>query len=539
MNAPRWTLGNLWKLWPGGRGWRRTLGGAALLLAGAPLAGTPLGAQPAGTAVSWLQLPVGCQVAAGSITAEGGEKPQVVACGGVGSFVFGKSSLHYSGDCTTVGATEVPSPIPVETTPSLPASFPCAGGHCLGRISARPWVAILDWPTAHGWSVAATIQEASDQRLDVKLYDLTATGALSQWVPSVSDLHVLFQLCALAAAPPGDRPLAVNLSFGRHKAVEPDCSLVPSLGCAVRQVLSQLAAEGILPVAAAGNHRELLFPASSPDVISAGALDLADYQSRQESRPSSQTPPSAQALMLGYGVYLSTPAENGGTPYWPAPPGSSYAAALLTGWLGGTLANGGRLPDPSPEQGARFTPLATANGFALAVNGVELAGSELEGPQTLFGRALGTIPLTRNQYADFTLALIGPAPPMPPLPVLYADAGNGPQPGVDPCVPCHGNRQQEGAPEGGTLFVDLTASGGLPPQMAPRSLWLRVGSAFYGFDRSQNTDLLALLAAGHVPGLAFSGVGGILPVGQQPSLVLVVRVSGTDYWHEIPIQLLP
>ena len=183
----------------GGRGWRRTLGGAALLLAGMPLAGTPLGAQAAGTAVSWLQLPVGCQFAAGSFTAAGGEKPQVVACGGVGSFVFGKSSLHYSGDCPTVGASEVPSPIPVETTPSLPASFPCAMGHCLGRSSARPWVAILDWPTAHGWSVAATIQEASDQRLDVKLYDLTMTGALSQWVPSVSDIHVLFQLCALAA----------------------------------------------------------------------------------------------------------------------------------------------------------------------------------------------------------------------------------------------------------------------------------------------------------------------------------------------------
>jgi hypothetical protein len=148
------------------------LGWAALLAGGAPL-GT-LAAQT----VDWLQLPAGCRT--GSITAAGGERPQAVACGNLGSFVFGRSGLHYDGPCATVGASEVPSPIPVEPAPRLPAAFPCAGGRCLGRSAGRPWVAILDWPTAHGWSVAATIREASDQRLDVQLYDLTATGALGQ-----------------------------------------------------------------------------------------------------------------------------------------------------------------------------------------------------------------------------------------------------------------------------------------------------------------------------------------------------------------------
>jgi hypothetical protein len=518
-----------------GRGWRewlRTLGWAALLAGGAPLGALA-------QTVDWLQLPVGCRT--GSITAAEGEKPQVVACGNLGSFVFGRSGLHYDGPCTTVGASEVPSPIPVEPAPRLPAAFPCAGGRCLGRSAGRPWVAILDWPTAHGWSVAATIREASDQRLDVQLYDLTATGALGQWVPSVSDLQVLYQLCALAAAPPGERPLAVNMSFGRHRTGEADCRTAgPSLGCAVSQVLSQLAAEGILPVAAAGNHREMLFPAASPNVVSAGALDLAEYQVRQESRPSSQTPSAAGALMLGYGVYLSTPAGNGGAPIWPAPPGSSYAAALFTGWFGGTLAGGGKLAVPFQEPGDRWTPVITGKGFALAWNGVPLPGSELlDGPQLLLARALGEAPVARAQHSDVTLRLTGPAGPIPELPVLYADAGNGPLPGVDPCVPCHGNGEIQGAPGGDTVLVDLSASGGLPSQMEPRSLWLRVGSAFYGFDRSYDAGLLATLAAGGFGSLALSGVSGIFPAGEQPSLVLVVRVGGMDYWHEVPIQLLP
>jgi hypothetical protein len=497
-------------------------------------AGTPLVALAAGP-VDWLQLPAGCQ--AGSITAEGGEKPQVVACGRVGSFVFGRSSLHYDGPCNTVGASEVPSPIPVEPAPRLPAAFPCAAGRCLGRsAAARPWVAILDWPTAHGWSVAAAIREASDQRVDVQLYNLAAAGTLGQWVPSVSDLHVLVQLCALAAAPPGDRPLAVNMSFGRHQAAGVDCASSPSLGCAVGQVLSRLAAEGTLPVAAAGNHRELLFPAASPDVVSAGALDLAKYQVGQESHPSSQTPQTVRALLPGYGVYLSTPAEDGGDPAWPAPPGSSYAAALFTGWLAGTLAGGGKLPDLSQPPGARFTPVATEKGFALAWNGVPLPGSELDGPQALLSRALGEAPLAGVPYPEVTLRLTGPAPAMPALPILYADAGNGPQPGVDPCVPCHGNGLQ-GELGADTVLVDLSSSGGLPAPIGPKSLWLRVGSAFYGFDRSRDAGLLARLAAGGLPSLALSGVSGIFPAGEQPSLVLVVNVGGTDYWHEVPIQL--
>jgi hypothetical protein len=523
MNAPLWRRASCW---------------LAIVLGGASAAA------PTPGSVAWIELTPGCPVAPGSVTGGAGEQPRVVACGGAGSFVFGKPGLRYSGDCPTVdGGTEIPPRIPVEPPPRSLESFPCSGGSCLGRSPGRPWVAILDWPTAHGWSVGATVREASDQRVDVELYDLTAAGSLGQWVPSVSDLHVLVQLCALeeaVRAHPGDRPLAVNMSFGRRVEGTGCAASGPSLGCSVSRVLSHLAVEeGIFAVAAAGNHHELLFPASSPGVISAGALDLTYLQQARTVRASTQTPLAAEALMLGYGIYLSAPSTaDGGDGYWPAPPGSSYASALLAGWLGGTLAGGGK-PTASPlREGARWAPVTTADGLALALDGVPLPGSELTGPRLLLDRAMGVVPVPLQAIGSVaTLQLTGPAPPPPGRSLLYADDGTGPQPGIDPCLPCRGGGSggSPGAPE--TVIVDLSSSGGLPPQMALVAVFLRVGKAAYAFDGSRDPALLAANAAGDLGELVLSGIGGVFRAGEQPSLLLVVNVGGSAYWHEVPIHM--
>jgi|GEM_PF-5571616 len=525
--------------------WHRALGGVLIVVFGGTPAGLAAGFQagmtqaPAAAPMGWLQLPPDCPVSSAILVPGNGEQPQVVACGGLGSFVFGKEGLHDDAPCGDLRqGSGAPSPIPVEPAPRLPAAFPCAGGNCLGRSAGRPWVAILDWPSEHGWSVAATIREASDQWVDVDLYDLTLGGSLDRWTPTVSDLHVLAQLCAVAEAAqqsPGDRPLAVNMSFGRLDT-GPCGSSDSGLGCSVGRVLSYLTEqEGILTVAAAGNDGEMLFPASSPDVISAGALDLSHFQVRREARASTQTPVQAEALMLGYGLHLSM---GDGSSGWPAPPGSSYAAALFTGWLSGTLAGGGQLPPPAALRGARWTPVPTPGGFALALNGAPLPGSGLQGPRRLLDRALGALPALPGG-ASATLWLTGPAPPPPPMrSLLYADTGNGPLPGVDPCVPCEGGgrRAAEGAE---TVVLDLSSSGSLPSGMELIAVWLRVGKQVYAFDRSRDPDLLASIATGKLDSLALSGVGGIFPADQQPSLVLVVSVGGPDYWHEIPIQLHP
>jgi hypothetical protein len=122
--------------------------------------------------------------------------------------------------------------------------------------------------------------------------------------------------------------------------------------------------------------------------------------------------------------------------------------------------------------------------------------------------------------------------------LLYADDGNGPLPGVDPCVPCEGTRQGAAA-SSGTVALDLSASGPLPGGMELIAVWLRVGQEVYAFDRSRDSDLLALIATGKLDNLVLSGVDGIFPADEQPSLVLVVSVGGPDYSHEIPIQLHP
>jgi hypothetical protein len=495
--------------------------------------------------VTWLHVPAGCPLSSGTILPGAQETPEVVACGGAGSFVFGNPGLRYvDAACGTVHSTsEVPTGIPEEPAPPLPPGFPCAGGSCLRHSADGPWVAMLDWPTEHGWSVAATIQEASDYRLGVQLYDLTRARLLGQPASPVSDLHVLLTLCVLAEAvreDSADRPVALNLSFGRHKGREA-CGAGPSLGCAITHVLSHLVVDkGIVAVAAAGNHREMLFPAASPDVLPAGALDLSHYQFAGEPRPSSQTPSAARALLLGYGLYLSTPGSNGETAYWAAPPGSSYAAALLTGWLGGYLASGGTLPVAPPgTTDAVWTPVPTAKGLALAYGPALLPGSELTGPRVLFERALGALPIAKEPPASFTLKLTGLAPARPALPVLYADDGNGPQPGVNPCLPCRigGGGGLRQSPD--TLVLDFSSSAGLPPQMDLQAIWLRVGAVFYRFDLSYDPAVRASFAAGRLLGLAFSGVSGILPAGEQPSLVLAVKVGNVTYWHEVPIHVLP
>lgn len=518
--------------------WRRALGPAMIVLSAAS---AEAGTSPA-PSVGWLHLPPDCPALSPEVSlgepGETGDR-QTVLCGSAGSFVFGRTSQPDDNGCEgTAGGFEPPALLPVDPAPRLPADFPCAQGRCLGHTPGKPWVALLDWQTAHGWSVAATVREASDRRVEVQLYDLNDIGVLSTWVPPVSDLHVLFQLCALAQAAqdhPGDRPLAVNMSFGRLDT-EPGCAVPGSssrLSCAIGDVLSHLAADGIVPVAAAGNHHQMLFPASSPSVVSAGALDLSYLQQSRKPKASTQTPAGAEALMLGYGLYLSL---DGGDTVWPAPPGSSYAAALLTGWLGGTLATGTKLPARS--DGARWAPIATPSGLALALDGLPLPGSTLQGPPLLLDRALHGGPAMYDPPLGAVLSLTGSAPPLPETSLLYANTGNGPQPGVDPCVPCRGNGELGDASEGfETVLVDLSASGGLPPQIELIALLLRVGQQFYRFDGSRDPDLLAEIAAGRLQSLTLSAVGGIFQAGEQPSVVLVVHIGGNTYWHEIPLHL--
>src|SRR6185436_5317409 len=152
-------------------------------------------------------------------------------------------------------------------------------------------------------------------------------------------------------------------------------------------------------------------------------------------------------------------------------------------------------------------------------------------------RALEAAPVSRDKQALATLRVTGPAPTLPELPVLYAEDGNGPQPGVHPCVPCQGDREVGDGENAGDVLVDLSFSGGLPAGTDLVAVFLRVGEAVYTFDGSRDPDVLAAVAAGDLGGLVLTEVGGVFRAGEQPSLVFVVNVGGTAYWHEVPINL--
>ena len=140
-----------------------------------------------------------------------------------------------------------------------------------------------------------------------------------------------------------------------------------------------------------------------------------------------------------------------------------------------------------------------------------LPGSELQGPRLLLDRALGAAPVSLQPQgrATATLRLKGPAPTLPGRSLLYAEDGNGPLPGVDPCVPCRGNGAWGDGSDPENVIVDLSASGVLPAQMELAAVWLRVGKGLYAFDGSEDPPLLAALAAGAFDSVTLSGVRGL------------------------------
>jgi hypothetical protein len=174
------------------------------------------------------------------------------------------------------------------------------------------------------------------------------------------------------------------------------------------------------------------------------------------------------------------------------------------------------------------------------IDGEPLPGSFLAGPRDLLDRAREAPAPAPDPPPGFVLTFQGDhASSLPALSLLHADAGNGPQPGIDPCVPCNpgppGGAGAQG--NGGGVTLDLSSSGGLPAGMELTAVYLRVGWSVYSFPESGQESLLAPLQTGSLGNLTFSGIDGLLQSGEQPSLVLVIRVGGVDYWHEVPIHL--
>lgn len=484
-----------------------------------------------------------------------------------------------------------------------PAPPPCADGGCFTSPGSEPWVAVVDWDDWHGWSVGQTILQAAGGFARVALFPLNDPYLTTEFGDRITDVHVLRQLCRIAEVvedPAVIPPVAVNLSFGRlarpWDSVDGECD-GSTLPCQIVRVLEHLTTPagpgsgsddesgdemaggespeatrrggaGIpLVVGAAGNHRELLFPASSRPVVATGNLDLPVFQGLGRPLPAWETPLGVQALFPGYGVCLQYEVGRGQWAAWPVPPGSSYATAMMTGWVTPSLVTGQL--DPSTARfwgpmahcrGRRCSLVATADGRPLprangaaqrmmmdALDERESCGQAPSGGVEAT-RALGDpLPLSalpRLSFPAVSPDLQRPAPeplsciPCGERPGKGGGRGRGVGQSLDPvgntAGASHKSRQQ-----GDTLTVEMWAGQSLDPDLVLEEIHLRLGEELLPV-RLEKGDTTAL-TAGDLAALTLDLGSHRLDASVQPSLVWVLR-GPTDYgearfWTSTPILL--
>ncbi|MEM1179131.1 MAG: hypothetical protein AAGM22_12355 [Acidobacteriota bacterium] len=516
-----------------------------------------------------------------SCTTQASEPGFLFACGQHGTYLMespgaqpghaGATGGSASSECTVaagrgaLGAFVEPAPRPAEAPP-----YPCEDGACFFDLEScsapaeqRPWTAVLDWDGWHGRTQAAMIEQHVGSSQDIGLYDLPSALLETPLadLAGVTDLHVLAGLCKiLDAADAGDRaPEVLSMSFGRSTcgAETSDDPFAASLHDEITQVLEALRGRhGTVPVAALGNHRGALFPASSKAVKAVGAIDLASWsQPGSLARPSWETPEGADALLPASGLCLPFVGSSG-FDFWHAPAGASYATSFFAGWLADSLANGA-LAISELETHGRWHPAAeeTVASFVLARDGSRFASTWSAGASNLLSvLSDGEHPCwrARDDSAEAVSATLIEGDPLASLPSReeLECTDHVRTPATDYCVPCigggtrtsgggggsGGNGKTELGDDGGPFIIDLSAPGIRDSGVSIDRVLLRSGDDFLELQLSG--DQLERLESGQLPRLAVFGQGGRAPdlSDTSRSLVWVLRLA-TDqrYWSSSPI----
>ncbi len=501
----------------------------------------------------------------------------VISCGEVGQFIFSSTpfdpfqqqtvshGLNKASCQSPMVLSQGASPVGLYGSRSQGGqqAMPCDQGSCLTENALDADVLVVDWRNAHGWSVAGVIDTVLDQSADVKaeslkvgLLDLEDSG-FDLGYDGVGDPEVIAQLCKIAELPESQLPITVNMSFGRKSHVS-RCDSEHSLECEIDRILHHLRDDlGVILVAAAGNHGNMLFPADSGAVLSAGSIEIASMRHRSTVKPAAQTPVNSNVLVPGYGLFLRV-----GSSIWSAPPGSSYAAALATGWLttsiGGSFATWSRLANADTH--TRIYPARIYPGpFYLEIDGEALPGSTSAAADELLKTSLGWRPESCPALEYRALHQLTVSSPAPTLPSLTFDdlqsLASHPCPESRPCVPCH---DLPGDPDGNPLMtaatkatgfedsddagvpsppsppisppilIDLTESHGIDTKAYDlMGIYLQVGDNVYSFSDSNNSRLLEDLELGKVSSLEITNP----PVGfatDQGHLVFQLSVKIPD-----------
>lgn len=501
-------------------------------------AGLGIGSAAEASPVSWSLHDRACSV--------GVESQLSIACGDLGVLHFGTSD---EGSCPASSrGAEVPAPYPrpLAAVAGRSGQRATATAAAAAAAAERPWVAVVDWDDWHGHSVSRLVEEMSLGRVETVLYPLD-DPALEVLGTQIGDAHVLASLCRVAEdAATREQPLvAVNMSFGRlamptdpRRAAGCDPG---TLGCQIANVLDTLGDRGAAPVAAAGNHRELLFPASLEETVASGSIDLFHYGRDRLPQPQWESPHEIDALVPGHGLCIDGRV---------APSGSSYASALFTGWfsmlavtrpgigaLGGSWVPVWSKADRCVLLSRDGEPIRECN---PAVHEV-FAGLIEGGPQSGCWQAPGA--------DDRPLVTLVPRQEVKPPDVPSFDewvAGRQhPAPESDPCIPCVGYRLRDRIGESKDIFVAVSESVGIGPGVTLDRLFLRSGDRFYTLDVSVS-DRQAF-AGGRIGGLLLVGLDRLPEIDAQPSLAYLLKteadadcsIPGTRlcYWTTTPLML--
>lgn len=474
-----------------------------------------------------------------------------------------------------LGPSVVAAPAP---GPSA-SSGPCSGGSCFAPLSQigphQPWVAVIDWNDEHGWDVGALLHRSLDApAVPLALFPLVGDPRLIPYsADGVSDVHVLAKLCEVAEAVYSGqvgRPVALNLSFGRNfrPVLDGDRTACPArtLGCQIDEVFrgltrTQSGQTGSVIVAAAGNYRKLQFPAALHGVVVAGGLDITAFESSGASRPTWETPwygGQAMGLFPASGYCIEEPGR------LPAalPPGSSFSAALFSGWLTSLIQRGTVIPPVTAGAwGIQPGTLSLLHGSSVVAQAHPGIAGLLKPVLGSSKTACGSIPAADAPAAAVKVAAAGSAHlPLPQTSFLdMMGLLSTPTPNADPCIPCIAilsEPPQAFAPIPGgpwtravssavldvaanDLRIDLSVAGSspFPANLQLVEVYLRIGGRTWPLEL--DAELLAGLQSGGVKSLQVADVGAAaLQSGTQPSLLFVLEEpGGPPFWSAIPILL--
>lgn len=503
---------------------------------------------------------------------------EVIGCGDLGNYLFAQDVSQLTCQVVDTGppADEVytaarPVALADGQTWDLEHHFPLGehlrpGGPMTKTAGLDADAIAIDWNNAHGQAVMAIIGQIAGPSVRTILLALDDEELVNSLGSAIGDAHVLANLCKVIEDVDiggGAAPRVINMSFGRWTEDTFPNGCTDTLSCQVNRAVLHLVERGVTVTAAAGNHRELLFPAVLRDTLSVGAFDLKRYGVTLQASESWETPLGVDVLMPGDGL-CTTAALAAGT---------SFSSASLAGLLAADNRPRSTLTHAAITGVWRPTWIPGINCFLLTTDSNYLPGCMPTLDQFVIEAVTGTScerpdsnhgnPSPIQSDLKIVTSMVPTVPVVParlPSFAQWQAENHSPTPGDEICTPCGGGggggalartpgvvpTKGIGIPlHGDDLVLDFSGSPKLRPSLSIDEIFFRVGTSFYQV-KLDDSDLLAL-ERGEVDMLRLSKAALLPHEDEQPSLYFHMWEDqdgdlqvGSDelFWTSAPI-LIP